>query len=146
MLERPNSSSKGWRVAWPWGRAGPGVGVQGPISHSIPTWQLLAGHQAGGEGCMPSWWPMAGSLWGVQQCPAAPRASGAQLGRSCCGWDTGTGDLWGSLPVGGTQRSLLSEQRVTAPPEGDSAHPRELRIDQDHPLELPGTFHCCVGA
>lgn len=37
----------------------------GTISHSIPIWQLqaglgMAGHQAGGEGCVSSWWLMAG--------------------------------------------------------------------------------------
>lgn len=155
------SSCKGWRVAWPW-RAVEGRGWVcrehfGTISHSVPAWQLLtglhiAGHQATGWGRRLCVQLVAADREAVG-CPAVPcSCSGIRLVLGLS-WDgPAAGVRLGQVTSGGPflwlgQRGAsCSEQRVTAPPEGDPAHPRVLRIDQDHPLELPATFHCCAGS
>lgn len=78
-------------------------------------------------------------------CPAVPCSySGIRLVLGLSWHGPAAGGRLGQVTSGGP--FLWLGQRATAPPEGDPAHPRVLRIDQDHPLELPATFHCCAGS
>lgn len=118
----PISSCKGWRVAWPWGHGGPWVGVQGALWHHFPQRSHMTAADRAGycwtPGCrvgMKAVCPVGGCSQGgcgvsssALQLLGHQAGAGTQLAWSCCGWEVGTGDLWGPLPVAGAESDSTS--------------------------------------
>lgn len=66
--------------------------------------------------------------------------AGAQLGWSCCGWEAGTGDLWGSLRVAGAERCLLQRAESDSTSGGSSSPSQGAENRPGSPLGAPSHF------